>query len=143
MSDLLVGEVLQPLGPSRIGKMMADEFIDLLLKRPASAGRRRSLQPPYDPYPKAHRGEGMLLLAMNWRGGPSPDNFAGFAIEYCEPNSTQFYPLKNRLSFEGNAGSMSSEKRPPTFSTLIAPIQKFRWVHFPRNAELQGDSSTA
>ena len=26
-----------------------------------------------------------------------------------------------------------------TLSTLISPIQKWRWVHFPRNANLDGD----
>jgi hypothetical protein len=28
---------------------------------------------------------------------------------------------------------------PNILSTLRSPIQKFRWVHFPRNAELDGD----
>jgi hypothetical protein len=30
---------------------------------------------------KLHRGEGMALLAMNWKKGKPPDNFVGFAIE--------------------------------------------------------------
>jgi hypothetical protein len=29
---------------------------------------------------KIHRGEGMGLLAMNWKGGMPPDNFVGFSI---------------------------------------------------------------
>jgi phosphatidylserine/phosphatidylglycerophosphate/cardiolipin synthase-like enzyme len=87
---------------------------------------------------KVHRGEGMALLAMNWRAGTPSDDFVGFAIEYCEPESTAFFALKNRLNFEGNAGTRSSAARPPSFSTLVAPIQKFRWVHFPFNAELPG-----
>ncbi|MBN9551398.1 MAG: phospholipase, partial [Alphaproteobacteria bacterium] len=85
-----------------------------------------------------HRGEGMALLAMDWKDAQPPLNFVGFAIEYREPNGNQFYPLKNRLTFDGNAGTTSSAKRPPTYSTRIAPIQKFRWVHFPRNAQLTG-----
>jgi len=34
---------------------------------------------------KIHRGEGMALLAMNWRKGQPPPDFVGFAIEYREP----------------------------------------------------------
>ena len=90
---------------------------------------------------KIHRGEGMALLAMDWKNGRPSDDFVGFAIEYREPNGTKFFPLKNRLTFEGNAGSTPSSRRPPTYSTLIAPIQKFRWVHFARNAELDGPFS--
>lgn len=87
---------------------------------------------------KIHRGEGMALLAMNWKQGQPPADFVGFAIEYREPNGTKFFPLKNRLTFDGNAGTTPSAARPPTYSTFIAPIQKFRWVHFARNAQLDG-----
>ena len=86
-----------------------------------------------------HRGEGAALLAMDWRGGTPADDFIGFAIEYCEPKGKKFFPLKNRLNFEESAGDMASADRPETFSTLVAPIQKFRWVHFPRNAQLEGN----
>jgi hypothetical protein len=83
---------------------------------------------------KLHRGEGMLLLAMNWKNGTPPEDFVGFAIEYQEPNGNVFYPLKNRLSFSvPTAGAI-----PNQLSTRFSPIQKFRWVHFPRNAELPG-----
>ncbi len=88
---------------------------------------------------KLHRGEGMLLIAMNWKNGQPPNDFVGFGIEYQEPGGGAFFPVKNRLNFDGEAGSVSSGKRPPTFSTLVAPIQKFRWVHFPFNAALPGD----
>jgi phosphatidylserine/phosphatidylglycerophosphate/cardiolipin synthase-like enzyme len=88
---------------------------------------------------KLHRGEGMLLLAMNWKQGQPLANFVGFAIEYCEPGGKQFYPLKNRLTFDGNAGNASSATRPPRYMTTVAPIQKFRWVHFPRYADLTGE----
>ena len=88
---------------------------------------------------KLHRGEGMLLLAMNWKQGQPPANFVGFAIEYREPGGNQFYSLKNRLTFDENAGNVSSVARPPRFMTMVAPIQKFRWVHFPRYADLPGE----
>ena len=48
---------------------------------------------------KIYRGEGMVLLAMNWKQGTPPLNFVGFAIVYKEPNGNQFYAVKNRLSF--------------------------------------------
>jgi phosphatidylserine/phosphatidylglycerophosphate/cardiolipin synthase-like enzyme len=83
---------------------------------------------------KVHRGEGMALLAMNWKNGPPPDDFVGFAIEYKEPRGTKFFPLKNRIGFLLPNGKVSSDSQPMT----VAPIQKFRWVHFPRNAELKG-----
>ena len=84
---------------------------------------------------KLHRGEGMLLLAMNWKSGTPPDDFAGFAIEYQEPGGGQFFKLNNRLSFTPGTGSVHPSQQNPT---TLCPIQKFRWVHFPRNAELPG-----
>ena len=84
---------------------------------------------------KLHRGEGMALLAMNWKKGKPPLDFVGFAIEYKEPGGTKFFPLKNRLSFPGVDGAVN----PNSLSTRFSPIQKFRWVHFPRNAELPGE----
>src|SRR5258707_1027564 len=82
---------------------------------------------------KIHRGDGMSLIAMNWRKGKPPDNFVGFAIEYQEPGGSQFFTLKNRLSFPN-----ADKSNPNYLSTLRSPIQKFRWVHFPRNANLAG-----
>jgi hypothetical protein len=84
---------------------------------------------------KAHRGDGMLLLAMNWKKGTPPEDFVGFAIEYKEPKGERFFALKNRLGFLGKDGKIDPEK----LSTRLSPIQKFRWVHFPRNAELDGE----
>ena len=84
---------------------------------------------------KLHRGDGMALLAMNWKKGKPPLDFVGFAIEYKEPGGTKFFPLKNRLSFPGIDGAVN----PNSLSTRFSPIQKFRWVHFPRNAELPGE----
>ena len=39
---------------------------------------------------KLHRGEGMVMLAMNWKRGEPPKDFVGFAIEYQEPESDRF-----------------------------------------------------
>src|SRR5262245_50532804 len=84
---------------------------------------------------KVHRGDGMALLAMNWKNGKPPDEFVGFAIEYREPDGTKFFALKNRIAIPGLDGETNSNR----LSTKLSPIQKFRWVHFPRNAELEGE----
>lgn len=81
---------------------------------------------------KIHRGEGMVLLAMNWKKGTPPPDFVGFGIEYKEPDGEKFFALKNRVGFEENTRDGNK------LSTLVSPIQKFRWVHFPRNAEFPG-----
>jgi phosphatidylserine/phosphatidylglycerophosphate/cardiolipin synthase-like enzyme len=84
---------------------------------------------------KLHRGDGMTLLAMDWKVGKPPQDFVGFAIEYKEPNGDRFYALKNRLGFRAARGQVN----PNILSTMLSPIQKFRWVHFPRNAEVLGE----
>lgn len=84
---------------------------------------------------KLHRGDGMVLIAMNWRAGPPPADFVGFGIQYREPNGDRFYDLKNRLGFPDANGNVD----PTRLSTMLSPIQKFRWVHFPRHAELPGE----
>ena len=84
---------------------------------------------------KLHRGDGMSLVAMNWKTGRPPNNFVGFAIESRPPGGNTFFPLNNRLTFAGVGG----DDNPVQLSTLVSPIQKFRWVHFPRNANLDGD----
>ncbi len=83
---------------------------------------------------RIHRGDGMCLLAMDWKKAKPPKEFAGFSIEYKEPKGDRFYALKNRLAFAAANGAVDDERK----STLLSPIQKFRWVHFPHNAELDG-----
>ena len=39
---------------------------------------------------KVHRGEGMVLLAMNWKAGTPSKDFVGFAIEYREARRQPF-----------------------------------------------------
>lgn len=82
----------------------------------------------------AYRGEGMCLLAMNWKDGQPPNNFVGFCIDYKEPSGTQFFSVSNSLSFPGSAAHTG----PNAQSSHLSPIQKFRWVHFPYNASLPG-----
>jgi phosphatidylserine/phosphatidylglycerophosphate/cardiolipin synthase-like enzyme len=84
---------------------------------------------------KVYRGDGMALLAMNWKNGTPTNDFVGFAIEYKEPGGQKFFSLKNRLAFIGLDGKVN----PNQLSTRLSPIQKFRWVHFPLNAEIPGE----
>src|SRR5438128_11809917 len=80
---------------------------------------------------KLHRGDGMCLVAMNWKKGTPPKDFVGFAIEYKEPAGEKFFSLKNRLCFPAADGDVNPNK----LSTRPAPVQQFRWDHLPRNAE--------
>ena len=59
---------------------------------------------------KLHRGEGMLLLAMNWKKGTPPLDFVGFAMEYQEPGGDRFYPLKNRIAFRDSGGALNRNR---------------------------------
>lgn len=83
---------------------------------------------------KLHRGDGMALLAMNWKAGRPPREFVGFALEYREPGGDRFWVIKNRINFPNPDGSVNKERT----SSRLSPIQKFRWVHFPVNAEMEG-----
>lgn len=84
---------------------------------------------------KLHRGDGMCLVAMNWKKDKPPADFVGFAIESRPPGETKFFPLNNRLAFPGGDAAVN----PIHLSSLVSPIQKFRWVHFPRDASLEGE----
>ena len=83
---------------------------------------------------KLHRGDGMTLLAMDWKTGKPPRDFVGFALEYKEPGGDRFWAIKNRINFPNPDGTVNKERR----SSRLSPIQKFRWVHFPFNAEKDG-----
>ena len=45
---------------------------------------------------KLHRGDGMVLIGMNWKEDKPPLDFVGFAIEFKEPNGDKFFFLSNR-----------------------------------------------
>jgi phosphatidylserine/phosphatidylglycerophosphate/cardiolipin synthase-like enzyme len=84
---------------------------------------------------KLHRGDGMTLLAMNWKTVEPPRDFVGFALEYKEPGGDRFWVIKNRINFPNPDGTVNKARN----SSRISPIQKFRWVHFPLNAEMEGE----
>jgi hypothetical protein len=87
---------------------------------------------------KIHRGEGMVLLAMNWKNGQPPPDFVGFTIEYKRPKTTTFWPVKNRLHFPGKAKPLKPHEPAEQYPSTEAPFQTFRWVHFPRIADVEG-----
>ena len=66
---------------------------------------------------KLHRGDGMTLLAMNWKAATPPRDFVGFALEYKEPNGDRFWEIKNRICFPNPDGSVNKER---TSSRLCA-----------------------
>ncbi len=79
-----------------------------------------------------HRGDGMVLIGMDWKNGRPPVDFVGFAIQYREPDTDFFKTVHNRIGFPGQPVPEDGIR------TTEAPIQKFRWVHFPFNADLPG-----
>lgn len=81
-----------------------------------------------------YRGEGMCMLAMNWKNGSPPDDFVGFVIEYREPQSTEWREIPNFLTFPGEAPQSGPDAR----SSRKSPIQRFRWVHFPYTVDVPG-----
>lgn len=76
---------------------------------------------------KIWRGEYMFLLAFDVE--TPDDDFVGFAIAVKSPNSDKFYYLRNRIAFDYANNEAVNGFR--LFSSLEAPIQKFRWLHFP------------
>lgn len=77
---------------------------------------------------KLRRGERMCLIGMNVDPPPGPD-FVGFAVEVKSPGATTFRALRNRLAFDYPSGATVTGNR--DYDTRQAPLQTFRWVHFP------------
>ncbi|MDE2110889.1 MAG: hypothetical protein KGJ79_07085 [Alphaproteobacteria bacterium] len=81
---------------------------------------------------KLWRGERMCLVGMDVEA-PEPD-FVGFAIEVKRPGSAGFMALRNRLNFSyPQAAAVTGARQ---YSSLEAPFQKFRWIHFPQEPQL-------
>jgi hypothetical protein len=79
---------------------------------------------------KAYPGDAMTLLAFDLTGDLTKD-CVGFTIQFITPKGKLFY-LPNRLNFDvpGPAASVAG-KIHKSYSSLDAPIQKFRWLHVP------------
>src|SRR3990167_7524960 len=78
---------------------------------------------------KLWRGERMCLLGMDV-DQPEAD-LVGFSIEVMEPGGRNFVPLNNRLNFSYDQPAGTAVTGGRLFSSLEAPFQKFRWIHFP------------
>jgi len=69
---------------------------------------------------RVYKGSQMTMLAMDLAKNPG-DSFAGFTLGYINPKGEKIY-IQNSLNFEGRAENTDSD---------TAPIQLFKWVHFP------------
>lgn len=74
---------------------------------------------------KLWRGESACLLGFDVE--EPEDDFVGFAVEFQEPGATDFHSLSNRLNFD-YPDAVNGYRN---FSTFDAPLQTYRWVHFP------------
>ena len=82
---------------------------------------------------KVWRGERMCLLGFDV-DQPEAD-FVGFAIEVKRPGANTFTALRNRLAFSYPQPAETAVNGDKQFSSLKAPFQKFRWVHFPQQPQ--------
>ncbi len=77
---------------------------------------------------RAYCGDAKTLLAFDLPE-EGIKNFAGFTIA-CTPKGKPTYYLYNQLQFV-HPEKHAQNKNEPTYSTINAPIQKFRWLHVP------------
>jgi hypothetical protein len=82
---------------------------------------------------KLWRGERTCLIGFDVEAPPA--SFVGFAIECKFPGAMDFKPLPNRLAFQYDEPAIKAVNGARKFSSLEAPFQKFRWIHFPYEAE--------
>src|SRR5271163_2650547 len=79
---------------------------------------------------KAYVGDKKTLLAFNFPSADKAKNLAGFTI-FCQPPApVPGYYLQNFLQFEDPTKHAQVASEPPV-STVNAPIQKYRWTHYP------------
>ena len=60
---------------------------------------------------------------------PEPD-LVGFSIKVKAPDAMDSTPLGNRMAFSYPKGAANEVTGDPTFPSLQAPFQKFRWMHY-------------
>ena len=82
---------------------------------------------------KLWRGEGMCLIGMDV-AAPEVD-LVGFAIEVKSPGAKTYTALRNRLNFAYDRPSVQAVTGARQFPSLLAPFQKFRWIHFPKDVQ--------
>jgi PLD-like domain len=79
---------------------------------------------------KAYIGDTKTLLACNFQSADSAKNLAGFTIFCQPPGQVPGYYLMNQLQFEDPSKHRQVATEKPN-SSVNAPIQKFRWTHYP------------
>jgi phosphatidylserine/phosphatidylglycerophosphate/cardiolipin synthase-like enzyme len=82
---------------------------------------------------KAYVGDKKTLLAFNFLSADKAKNLAGFTIFCQPPGNVPGYFLKNTLQFETPSKHKQVDGETPN-STVNAPIQKYRWTHYPGTA---------
>jgi hypothetical protein len=83
---------------------------------------------------KAYAGDKKTLLAFNFQSADKAKNLAGFTIFCQPPGQVPGYFLENFLRF-ADPGKHSQQPLPEKpNSTVNAPIQKYRWTHYPGTA---------
>lgn len=82
---------------------------------------------------KAYVGDEKTLLAFNFQSSDSAKNLAGFTIFCQPPGQVPGYYLMNQLQFEDPSKHRQVAGEKPN-SSANAPIQKFRWTHYPGTA---------
>jgi hypothetical protein len=80
---------------------------------------------------KAYRGDGAAMLAFDL-DEHFKDDLAGFAVECGTPRGDS-YPLLNRLNFTQQVTTETTPGQRRWTPTDKAPLQTFRWVHFPKD----------
>jgi hypothetical protein len=78
---------------------------------------------------RAYRGDAKTLLAFNLADKKSAKDLAGFTIQ-CKPDGEPAYFIHNNLKFE-KLGDHAQDSNESPYSSINAPIHKFRWVHVP------------
>lgn len=77
----------------------------------------------------AYKGDAKTLLAFDISTEKGREGLAGFTVQIKPPTGEPYY-LQNDLRFE-HPGDHAQDPKEPEFSTINAPIHKFRWVHIP------------
>lgn len=77
----------------------------------------------------AYRGDAKTLLAFDLTADSARSGLAGFTIEVRPPGKHAYYVDNNLRLAPSPAHAQVAGESP--FSTVNAPIHKFRWVHVP------------
>ena len=82
---------------------------------------------------KAYVGDKKTLLAFNFSSQDNAKKLAGFTVFCQPPGQVPGYYLQNNLQFEDPSKHKQVAGETPN-STVNAPIQKYRWTHYPGTA---------